>query len=78
MGELFKAFNEHKKQLREKRNLKYEPKVVEIGAIKKAEGIYQYEDWFLYPTKGFVMNRFDTRKRMRINRFIKKLNEGTL
>ena len=58
-----------------KRNDKYEPLIISIGAVKKAEAVYELGDWFIYPTKGFVMNKKDTRKRMRINRFVKKINE---
>lgn len=60
------------KRLREKRNAKYEPKLIEAGAIKKSEGIYELNEWFCYPTKGFVMNKHNTKQRMRINRFLKK------
>lgn len=79
MGDLAVFYKERKERYKErcvKRNEKYEPKIIEIGAIKKSDGVYQYGDWFLYPTKGFVMNKFNTKKRMRINRFIKKLNEN--
>lgn len=58
-----------------KRNNKYEPLIISIGAVKKAEAIYELGEWFIYPTKGFVMNKKNTRKRMQIDRFIKKLKE---
>lgn len=70
----FKAFYKGKK-LREKLNSKYEPKLIEVGAIKKAPGIYELNEWLCYPTKGFAMNKYNPRKRMRINRVLSKTQE---
>ena len=57
---------------REKNNAKYEPQLIELGAIKKSDGVYELDGWFLYPTKGFAMNKENVYKRIRLSRFIKK------
>lgn len=60
------------KFLKEKNNTKYEPQLIELGAIYKAPGIYELDGFFLYPTKAFAMCKTNPRKRMRLSRFIKK------
>ena len=73
MGEIFKAMREYNNERRAERKLNYTGKLVAIGAEPKAEGVWQYKDWFLYPTKGFVMNRFNPKKRMNLDKFLEKL-----
>lgn len=71
MGEIFNAMKEHNKKTRIKRNEKYEPLLKKLGAIKKADGVWEYStDWFCYPTKGFAMNK-RTYKKMNLDKFIK-------
>lgn len=75
MGEIFRDMREHNKQVREKRKNKYEPLLEQIGAELKSDSVYQFKDWFLYPTKGFAMNKYNSKKRMSINDFIKKVSK---
>lgn len=63
MGEIFEIYGEIKKKQREERKLKFVGKLVAIGAEPKSSGVWQYHDWFLYPTKGFAMNRFNYSKK---------------
>lgn len=64
------------KKLRMKRNEKWEPRLIEIGAIKKSDGIYEINGWFCYPTKGFAMNKENNKKRIRISRLLKRIQEA--
>lgn len=73
MGEIFNAMREHNKKIREKNKLKWAGRLLAIGAEPKSSGVYQYKDWFIYPTKNFVMNRFNTDKRMSIKEFMKEV-----
>ena len=73
MGEIFNAMREYKKEKRAERKLNYSGRLVAIGAEPKANGVWQYKDWFLYPTKGFVMNRFNSKKRMNLDKFLERL-----
>ncbi|MCM1003613.1 MAG: hypothetical protein NC408_04655 [Candidatus Gastranaerophilales bacterium] len=72
MGEYFKAYRKHKK-LRAKRNNKYEPKLIALGAVKKSEAVYELDGWFCYPTKGFAMYKKDCSKRLNLNKFINRM-----
>ena len=70
MGEVFSAMKEHNKKMRTKRNAKYEPLLKKIGAIEKADGVWEYgADWFCYPTKGFAMHK-KNHKKMNLDKFI--------
>lgn len=75
MAEYFNDLKEINKQKREKRNEKYEPQLIELGAIEKSSGVYELNGWFCYPTKGFAMNKYNTKQRMSLNEFIKKENK---
>lgn len=61
MREDFDALKEMIKIRRERRNNYYEPKLKELGAVWKSDGIYEYQGWFCYPTKGFAMNKKNNR-----------------
>jgi hypothetical protein len=70
MAEVFNAMKEHNKQIKAQRKLKYVGRLVAIGAEPKADSVWQHGDWFLYPSKGFAMNRFNTKKRMNLNKYL--------
>lgn len=70
MGEIFNAMKEHNKQVREQKKNKYEPLLRQIGAVYKADGVWELNDWFCYPTKGFAMNK-RTYKKQNLTMFIK-------
>lgn len=63
MAEYFTIYAEIHKHKREKRRAKYEPLLEDLGAVCKSNGVYMLGDWFLYPTKGFAMNRYNYEKR---------------
>lgn len=75
MAEYFNYLKEINRQKREKRNEKYEPQLIELGAIEKSSGVYEFNGWFCYPTKGFVMNKYNAKQRMNLDKFIKKENK---
>lgn len=70
MSEFWQDEKEEFKKRCEKRNSNYEPKLIELGAIKKSDAVYEYNGWFCYPTKGFAMNKKNTNIRMNLNKFI--------
>ncbi len=78
MSDFSEFWQEEKQAFKErciKRNAKYEPQLQEIGAIYKADGIYELDGYFLYPTKGFAMSKTNAKKKMKLDKFInKKLN----
>lgn len=76
MREIFDAMKEHNNKVRIKRNEKFEPLLIEIGAIMKSCSVYQYEDWFCYPTKGFAMHK-KTYKKKNLMKFINEVKHGT-
>lgn len=76
MAEYFNDLKEINKQKREKRNEKYEPQLIEIGAIEKSSGVYELNGWFCYPTKGFAMNKYNSKQRMNLDKFINKYKEN--
>jgi hypothetical protein len=76
MGDMTEEFNDLKewnKQKKIEKNNKYEPLLIKINALKKADGIYELNDWLIYPSKGFCMNKFNTKKRISIEKFLKEL-----
>lgn len=79
MGDMTEYFNDLKeinKQKREKRNEKYEPQLIELGVIEKSSGVYEFNGWFCYPTKGFAMNKYNSKQRMNLDKFINKYKES--
>jgi hypothetical protein len=63
MAEIFGLYGEIKKREREQRKTRFVGQLVGIGAEPKADGVWQYKDYFLYPTKGFAMNRYTYAKK---------------
>lgn len=72
MGEIFSAMREHNKEVRQKKRDNFEPKLKEIGAIEKSDGVWELNGFFLYPTKGFAMNKKNPDDRRNLNKFIKE------
>lgn len=54
-GELNREIRETVKVRRKKRATYWEPILQTKGAIYKSEGIWEYNGWLCYPTKGFGM-----------------------
>ena len=77
MREYFDDMKEIYKQRKADRNEKFEPQLIELGAIKKSDAVYEFNDWFCYPTKGFAMNKRNSKQRMRLDKFINKYKETT-
>ena len=75
MGEIFNAMREHNKEVRANRKLKYCGRLVAIGAEPKANGVWQYKEWLLYPTKGFAMSRYNTKQRISLDKLLKESEE---
>lgn len=71
MGDIFREMKEITKEKRKKRNEIYEPKLIELGAIKKSEAVYELDEWFCYPTKGFCMNKKNNKQKMGLDKFIR-------
>ncbi len=69
MREIFDFMKEQYKERKEKRNSKYEPMLLELGAVKKSEGVYKLGDYFCYPTQGFAMH-FKSYKKKSLDKFI--------
>ena len=55
--EFWQIEKEEFKKRCEKRNNNYEPRLIELGAIKKSDAVYEYDGFFCYPTKGFAMEK---------------------
>lgn len=77
MREYFDIMREMTKERRAKRNKKFEPLLIELGAIRKSDAIYEYNGWFCYPTKGFAMNKYNTQDRMSLTKFIQEAQANT-
>lgn len=78
MGEIFQAMREASKERRAKRKLKYTGKLIAIGAEPKSDSVWQHNDWFLYPSKGFVMNRFNSMQRMSLDKYLERYRNEQL
>ena len=57
MKEFFDAHREMTRKRREARSAKYEPMLEQAGAVWKSDGIWEYNGWFCYPSKGYAMLR---------------------
>lgn len=75
MREYFEDLKEINKQKRTQRKEKYKPQLIKLGAIEKSSGVYELNGWFCYPTKGFAMNKYNSKQRMNLDKFIKQ-NKG--
>lgn len=49
---------------------KFLPYLLQLGAIKKSDGIYEVGDWFCYPSRCHCMNK-KTKQNMGIFKFLK-------
>lgn len=72
MREDFDALKEMIKQRRERRNNYYEPKLKQLGALYKSDGVYEYNGWFCYPTKGFAMKKKNNRIRTSLKNILNR------
>lgn len=69
MREIFDVMREQYKERCSKRNDKYEPMLIQLGAIKKSDGVYEIGDYFCYPTKGFAMHKKSYKKK-KLDKFL--------
>lgn len=72
MGDLWKDAKADYKKRCANRNSKYEPILIKLGAVEKSTSVYELDGWFLYPTKGFAMNKYNPNQRMSLDKFIKQ------
>lgn len=70
MGDFFREEKEEFKLRCEKRNNRFEPKLLALGAIKKSDAVYELDGWFCYPTKGFAMEKKNSSNRRNLGKFI--------
>lgn len=70
LGEYFNDLKEIYKAEKEERRQKYD--LESIGAILKSQDVYELDGWFLYPSKGFAMNKKNNRIRMSLDKFIEQ------
>lgn len=75
LGEMWREQRELYKQRCKNRNDKFEPILIELGAIKKSEAVYIIGDYLCYPTKGFAMHK-KTYKKKKLDNFIKGVKNG--
>ena len=76
LGDFYRDCNEAVKQRREQRRQRYEPMLEEIGAKYKAPGIWEYGEWFCYPSKGYAMLRTNNRIRKPLRFLIQGAKNG--
>ncbi|MDD6152766.1 MAG: hypothetical protein PUC11_02330 [Elusimicrobia bacterium] len=72
LGDFYRDCNEYVKQRRAKRAEYWEPRLQSVGAEYKAPGIWEYNGWICYPSKGFAM----LKKNNRIRTSLRKLLSG--
>lgn len=72
MREYYEDMKEIYRQRKADRNAKFEPQLIALGAILKSEAVYELNGWLCYPTKGFAMNKRNTKQRMQLQKFIDK------
>lgn len=75
MREDFDALKECLKMKKEERNNFFEPLLKEAGAIYKADGIYEYNGWFCYPTKGFAMLKKNNKIRTSLKKLLQRVSK---
>ncbi|WP_428042761.1 hypothetical protein [Candidatus Avelusimicrobium fimicolum] len=71
MKEFFDAHREMTRKRREARSAKYEPMLEQAGAVWKSDGIWEYNGWFCYPSKGYAMLRKNPRVRKPLRLILK-------
>lgn len=74
--ELNKAIKEVVKVRREKRAAHWEPILQAKGATFKSEGIWEYNGWLCYPTKGFGMLKKKNRVRRSLGHILQEAQNG--
>ena len=75
MGDMGDLFREEKEEFRircEKRNNRFEPLLIALGAVKKSDAVYDLDGYLCYPTKGFAMNKRNSNDRCNLAKFIEK------
>lgn len=75
MREYFNAMREAYDQRRTKRNEKFEPQLIELGAVLKSAAVYELNGWLCYPTKGFAMNKYNYKERKQLQKFIDEIGK---
>ena len=75
MGDFFQEEREAFKIRCEKRNNRFEPKLLAIGAVKKSDAVYELDGWLCYPTKGFAMDKRNSNNRKNLGKFIEELSK---
>ena len=76
MKDFFDAHKEYTRQRRQARAAHYEPLLERAGATYKAPGIWEYNGWFCYPSKGYAMLRTDTSVRKPLRLVLKGVKNG--
>ena len=76
MREYFEDLKEIHKKRKADTNEKYQPQLIKLGAIEKSSGVYEFNGWFCYPTKGFAMNKYNSKQRTNLDKFINKYKES--
>lgn len=71
-GDLNREIREYVKVRREKRAKHWEPILQAKGAIYKSEGIWEYNGWICYPTKGFGMLKKQNRVRKSLRQILQE------
>lgn len=75
MREYFDAMKEIYAQRRVDRNEKFEPQLIELGAVLKSTAVYELNGWICYPTKGFAMNKYNCKERKQLQKFIDEIRK---
>lgn len=57
------------------RNEKFEPQLIELGAVLKSTAVYKLDNWLCYPTKGFAMNKRNYKECKQLQKFINEIKE---
>lgn len=70
MKEIFDVMKEYNKNKKQMNSILYTDKIIEMGAVKKSDGVYEYNDWLIYPSKNFAMDKYNNRHRVNIDTFI--------
>ena len=79
MSDMSNFWKQQKKEYKircNRRNQKYEPLLIKLGATRKSDSVYMISGWFCYPTKGFAMQQ-RTNKKMNLDKFLKIVEENS-
>ena len=72
MGEIYQAGKEIIRAHRHTRAERWEPLLDSAGAEYKAPGVWEYNGWLCYPTKGFAMLKKNNRIRKSLHALLKQ------